>query len=99
MSFSFKCRVLTVVAKIVSLDVVMFVSPQRLNTFLLRHYILYLLRPVYTSDFCCDFSGDFCCDFKHDFACKLLAIHHRGIARSLLALEIAAKIASVNGLL
>ena len=40
-----------------------------------------LLRPVYTGDFCCDFSGDsVCCDFKRDFVaisnrpCKLLAI-------------------------
>ena len=24
----------------------------------------WFLRPVYTGDFCCDFSGDFCCDFK-----------------------------------
>ena len=24
---------------------------------------LQLLRPVYTGNFCCDFSGDFCCDF------------------------------------
>ena len=39
-----------------------------------------ILRPVYTGDFCCDFSVDFWCDFKRDFAaisnrpCKLLAI-------------------------
>ena len=25
--------------------------------------IVYVLRPVYTGDFCCYFSGDFCCDF------------------------------------
>ena len=36
--------------------------------------IVYVLRPVYTGDFCCYFSGDFCCDFKRDFTSKLLAI-------------------------
>ena len=39
-----------------------------------------LLRPIYTNDFCCDFSDNFCCDFKRDFVaisnhpCKLLVI-------------------------
>ena len=45
-----------------------------------EHHPAIPLRPVYTGDFCCDFSGDFCCDFKRDFTaisnrpCKLLAI-------------------------
>ena len=79
-----------------------------------EHENMYLLllkcvpwRPVYTGDFCCDFSGDFCCDFKRDFAaCKLLAIQiaaespvvYTGDLKSPWNRhEIAAKIASVNG--
>ena len=34
------------------------------NTGVPKPEILRPNRPVYTGDFCCDFSGDFCCDFK-----------------------------------
>ena len=36
--------------------------------------IVYVLRPLYTGDFCCYLSGDFWCDVKRDFTSKLRAI-------------------------
>ena len=64
-----------------------------------------MLRPIYTGDFCCDFSGNFCCDFVviSNRPCKLLVIPrqfespvvHMGDLKSCeIALEIAAKIAT-----
>ena len=62
---------------------------------LVPHFAYSASRPVHT--------GNFCCDLKHDFAaCKLLAIQIAAessvvYTARLIALEIAAKIASVNG--
>ena len=58
-----------------------------------------LLWPVYTGDFCCEFSGD----FKRDFAaisnrpCKLLAIPQRYEIHGRFQIANQIKIASVNG--
>ena len=58
------------------------------------------LRPVYTGDFCCDFSGDFCCDFAaiSTIAVKLPVVHTGDLKSPRNRHEIAANIAAKIGL-